>query len=136
MANRTKKTNINELIIDDKKVTSSSDIAEGFNDYFSEIGPKLADKINHNNGNCFQQYVKKTKSEFAAFEPVPVHHVYRLLSQLQSTKATGIDKISSKIIKIAAPIISSSLTYIFNQSIILCGFPNEWKMARVTPIFN
>jgi hypothetical protein len=27
--------------------------------------------------------------------------------------ATGIDKISSKIIKIAAPVISGSLTYIF-----------------------
>ena len=39
------------------------------------------------------------------------------LSGLSCKKATGIDKISSKIIKIAAPVISDSLTHIFNQSI-------------------
>jgi hypothetical protein len=37
---------------------------------------------------------------------------------LSSNKATGVDKISCKIIKIAAPAISDSLTYIFNQAII------------------
>jgi hypothetical protein len=43
-----------------------------------------------------------------------------LLSQLVGNKATGLDKISSKVVKIAASVISDSLTYIFNQSIILC----------------
>ena len=58
------------------------------------------------------------------------------MSQLPPTKfiATGIDKISSKILKLAAPAISSSLTYIFNQAITLCTFPDEWKMARVSPL--
>ena len=136
LGKQNKITNVNELIIDDKKVTSPSDIAESFNEYFSEIGPKLADNIDQNNSNCFQQYIKKAESEFATFEPVTVNHVFHLLSKLQSTKATGIDKISSKIIKIAAPIISNSLTHIFNQSITLCSFPNEWKIAKVTPIFK
>ena len=49
---------------------------------------------------------------------VAVHNVCHLLCQLSGSKATGVDKISSKIIKIAAPIISSSLTYIFNEAIL------------------
>ena len=53
-----------------------------------------------------------------------------------TSKSTGVDKISSKIIRIAAPIISSSLTHIFNQPITVCIFPNEWEIARVTPIFK
>lgn len=47
--------------------------------------------------------------------------------------ATGLDKISSKI---AAPIISNSLTYIFNEAITLYTFPNEWEIARVIPLFK
>ena len=76
-------------------------------------------------------------SEFTAFRPVTITQICSLLSQLISgSKATGLDKISSKIIKIAAPIISDSLTYTFNQAIILCTFPNEWKIARVIPLFK
>ena len=62
--------------------------------------------------------------------------VCHLLSGLSSNKATGIDKTSSKIIKIAAPVIADLLTYIFNQVITQSSFPDEWKMARVTPIFK
>ena len=47
-----------------------------------------------------------------------------------------LDKISSKVLKIAAPVISDSLTYIFNQAVTLCTFPNGWKIARVIPLFK
>ena len=67
----------------------------------------------------FRALVEKAKSEFSAFQPVTVSNVYHLLHGLSSNKATGVDKISSKIIKIAAPAISDSLTYIFNQAITL-----------------
>ena len=77
---------------------------------------------------------KMLKSEFAAFQPVTVSHVSHLLHGLSNNKATGIDKISSKIIKLAAPVISDSLTFIFNQAITLSSFPNEWKVARVMPL--
>ena len=63
-----------------------------------------------------------------------VHH--HLLHGLSSNKASGIDKISCKIIKIAAPAIADSLTCNFNQAITLSSFPNEWKMARVTPLYK
>ena len=59
-----------------------------------------------------------------------------LLLQLSGSKATGLDKISSKVLKIAPPVISDSLTYIFNQAVTLCTFPNGWKIARVIPFFK
>jgi hypothetical protein len=55
---------------------------------------------------------------------------------LSGNKATGIDKISCKIIKKAAPIISDSLTLIFNQAITLSSFPDEWKIAKVVPLYK
>jgi hypothetical protein len=41
-----------------------------------------------------------------------------------------------EVVKIAAPAISDSLTYIFNQAITLSLFPHEWKTARVIPLYK
>ena len=125
LGRQNKPTVVNEINLDGKSFTTPKDIAEGFNDYFSNIGPDLASKID-----------KTAESEFAAFQPVTVSHICRLLHGLSSNKATGIDKISCKIIKIAAPAISDSLTFIFNQTLTLSSFPNEWKMARVIPLYK
>jgi hypothetical protein len=59
---------VNELNLGENNLTSPIDIAEGFNDYFSNIGPDLASKIDSTNYN-FETYIKNTKSEFAAFPP-------------------------------------------------------------------
>ena len=116
LGRQSKPTVVNELKLGEKRLTNTKDIAEGFNDYFSNIGPDIASKIDNPNLN-FQIHVEKAKSEFSAFQPVS--NVYHLLHGLSNNKATGVDKISSKIIKIAAPAISDSLTYIFNQAISL-----------------
>ena len=135
LGRQNKPTKLNELSISGNNLTNSEDIAEGFNEFFSNIGPDLASKIDTSNYN-FQEYIKKPKSEFTAFESITTNKVYYLLRGLSSAKATGIDNISSKILKLAAPAISSSLTYIFNQAITLCTFPDEWKMARVSPLYK
>ena len=75
--------------------------------------------------------MSKKRHQFAALQPTDVNNVYQLLNGLSSNKATGIDKISCKILKIAASVIADSLTYIFNQAITLSSFSYEWKMARV-----
>ena len=70
------------------------------------------------------------------FQPVTISQVYQFLTSLSSNKATGVDKISSKIIKIASPAIADSLTHIFNQAVTLSSFPDEWKTARVVPLYK
>jgi hypothetical protein len=46
----------------ENSLTNTKDIAEGFNNYFSNIGPDLAIKIDTPNLN-FQTYIEKAKSE-------------------------------------------------------------------------
>ena len=108
---------------------------EGFNDFFSKIGPNLAEKIEKTEYQ-FKDYIKHTNSKFSAFKPVTINQMCSLLLQLSGSKPTGLDKISSKVLKTAAPVISDSLTYIFNQAVTLCTFPNGWKIARVIPSFK
>ena len=135
LGKQNKHSKVNELKLGENILNNPKDIAEGFNSYFSNIGPDLASQI-HTSSCNFETYVKKAKSEFAAFQPTNVNNVYQLLSGLSSNKATGLDKISCKIIKIAALVIADSLTYIFNQAITLSSFPDEWKMARVIPLYK
>ena len=60
--------------------------------------------------------------------------VVKLLNGLSNCKATGLDKISGQILKVAANSIAPSLTHIFNHGLISNCFPDEWKMARLVPI--
>ena len=57
---------------------------------------------------------------------------FKLLEALVTSKPTGVDKIPARIIKLAAPVIVTSITKIFNCSIMTGDFPLDWKIARVT----
>ena len=115
LGKRNKNSKINKLILEGNTLNNPKDIAEGFNNYFSNIGPDLdlASQIPTSNCNLIYTYVKKATSEFAAFQPTDVNNVYQLLSGLSGNKATGIDKISCKILKIAAPATADSLSIYF-----------------------
>jgi hypothetical protein len=60
--------------------------------------------------------------------------VLELIRSLPSHVATGLDGLSSHLLKIIAPAIAPSLTKIFNCSLINGTVPTELKLARVTPI--
>ena len=63
-------------------------------------------------------------------------YVCKQLNSLNIHKAKGTDDIGPYFFKLAAEIISPSLTYILNRSI-MCGvFPDSWKLAHVTPLFK
>jgi len=53
---------------------------------------------------------------------------------MSEKKATGLDDISSKILKLAKPAILSSLVYIMNLSLRTGVFPDLWKEAKVVPL--
>ena len=52
------------------------------------------------------------------------------------SKSTGLDKIPAKVLKIASSIIAPSLTFIFNLSLSSGIFIDDWKNARVCPVYK
>ena len=52
------------------------------------------------------------------------------------TKATGLDCIGPRLLKIAPNVLTPSITYIINKSIESGVFPCTWKNAKVNPIFK
>ena len=70
------------------------------------------------------------------FSNLPVESVASTLKNLKVTKSTGLDKIPAKVLKIASSIIAPSLTFIFNLSLSSGIFIDDWKNARVCPIYK
>ncbi len=62
--------------------------------------------------------------------------VYQLLTTLDDKKSAGLHNISNKFLKIAASVITPSLTEVFTASTNNGIFPYEWKASRVTPVFK
>ena len=58
------------------------------------------------------------------------------LNKLCRSKATGLDNIPAKIIRECADLISVFLCDLFNKSLLSGIFPDDWKCARVTPLFK
>ena len=62
--------------------------------------------------------------------------VLKLQKTSKIDKVLGIDKISNKILKLSATYLHESLSGIFNLSLETNIVPNDWKIARVSPIFK
>ena len=71
-----------------------------------------------------------------SFQPINVQKVIKLLKAIAVGKATGFDKIPNRLLKIAADVVTPSLTGLFNQSLVTGIFPSDWKLAEVSPIFK
>ena len=125
---------VNELSINDTKITDPVKIADEFNRHFSEVGANLSRTLEVGDERP-EDYLVPTDQEFK-FSYISEQHVFRLLSKLSIHKSAGPDKISGRLLKLASPCISFSLARIFNSSISKGIFPNDWKCARVTPIFK
>ena len=128
--------------IEDRLVTDSSEIDDAFNDHFATTGSKLADKIGlSSDGNLsFCDYLPAADSVFSS-DPVYHKRVLELMLELSDKKVTGLDGVSGTVIKLSAHYIVMQISNIFNCSIQYFSivqysiFPDEWKSARVTPVF-
>ena len=79
---------------------------------------------------------KVPDSENFCIKTTAEDEVFKLLCSLDPSKHIGPGGIGPKIYKLAAPIITKSLTYIINQSILSGCFPDQLKEASVTPLFK
>jgi integrase len=127
-------TIINEIKADEKTITGNQNIANEFNKLFCEIGPRLCEDIPPNNDDPLQ-YVTPSKGEFS-FRAIYESELNKVLQSLKLSKASRLDKISNKLLKAAGYTINESLLFIFNLALATGIFPDELKMAKVTPIYK
>ena len=126
-----------EINLNGTSTSESSDLSNAFNDHFSSIGPKLANNIplSNNNNHCHREYVKGTNNRFE-FHPTDSGQVLKLLNKLNKSKGAGLGKLSSGLIHECADLISPYISTIFNCCLTTGIFPDDGKLAKVTPTFQ
>ena len=107
LTNKTSKTtDITEINQSGKSITDDHTIVNTLNEYFSEVGPKLSASLSQSLESP-ESYLVRCKSHFQ-IQNVTIQEVFKLLSEVKTTKSIGHDGISNKLLKDAADIIAPS----------------------------
>ncbi len=127
-----KSNNVNELLVDSTSVSDPKSITDAFNDYFISIGSRLAaEYVDESCSNVDNQPINYNINQFSdtflKLSLISVDSVASTLRGLKACKATGLDKIPAKILKLSA--IAPSLTFIFNLSLATGVYIDEWKLV-------
>ena len=118
---QSKSTKVSQVKTGNQVFTSPGDIAKAFNNHFTNIGQSLAQEIPSSEIDPLA-YVNPVDGVFS-FQRINVQKVIKLLKAIDVSKATGLDKIPNRLLKIAADVVALSLTGIFNQSLVTGIFP-------------
>ena len=123
------------LIIDGNEIKDKITIAEKFNDFFINVGPNFAAKINTEGKRVFTSYLTKTIEHTFTFDNVTIEDISKIITKFEPKTSTGHDNLSMKILKRLTTILEP-LTLIINQSLNSGIFPDSLKIAKVIPLFK
>ena len=79
--------------------------------------------------------IDKANTRFKFME-ISASNIVKVIKKLISGKATGLDGIPNKALKDSAELIASSLSDLLNFSVGTKTYPDDFKVAKVTPIFK
>ena len=122
---------INEYMESDKQV-----IANKFNEFFTTIGPKLANNIQNTSHLNYKDYLKLYCSSKLSFKTINKEDTIKIINNLKSKSSCGFDGLSTNLLKLVGNDIADVLTLIINQSLSTGIFPDALKIAKVLPIFK
>ena len=133
----TTKTQLPELFkVDGKVLTEKKDIANKFNNFFTNIGPSLASKISATGTKTYKAFVNTPYTHNFTFSAITESDVIKAIDKLPSKTSSGVDGISPVLLKHIKHEISKPVTSILNQCLTTGIFPDKLKIAKVVPIYK
>ena len=111
-------------------------IAEGFNNFYVNIGPDLASKIPVHNENATDYMPRYNLPNTFFLSPTTPHEIITILSKMKPKCSTGLDNISPKLLKQTAPSLAIPLSHIINLSFQSGLVPLNMKIAKVSPFYK
>lgn len=129
--NRSEPNNVQEIIVDNKLIKEPQKIANSMNEHFVN----LASKLTHKFGNVDVGNISKNKDYPTIFvEPVTETEIFNIIVDLRRSHSSGMDNISSNIIKSVIHFIVKPITFLINWSISEGIFPEVLKTAKIIPL--
>lgn len=133
---KTKKMN-NEITLltnaADQKITELKEIANEFNDTFSNMGKKLAQNIKLDKNIPFEQF--RSLKSFVMLD-TDYQEINSIINELKNNKSPGCDGLKSETVKCISDYIIEPLVFIINRCMSLGHWPSVFKDTIVIPIFK
>ena len=126
-----------EFIVNDQSITDTKDIANHFNNFFSNIGANLSSSIKlHDSNAAFTDYLNHPTDRRFTFSQINEREVLAIINKLKNKTSSGKHGISNKLLKSIKSEISEAIAIIINQSILTGIFPDQQKLAKVKPLYK
>ena len=123
--------------INGNKIYNNKEIATHFNNFFINVGPKLANEIDTNGKLPYSRYLNSlnVNARFQ-FKTVDELQVEKIIRNIKPKYSAGYDNISTVLLKLSGSALMKPLVAIINQSLMNGVFPQKLKIAKVIPIFK
>ena len=119
-----------------KILTEKKDIANKFNNFFTNIGPSLASKIPATGNKTYKAFLNTPCTHNFTFSAINESDVIKAIDKLPSNTSSGVDGISPILLKHIKHEISKPVTLILNQCLTMGIFPDILKIAKMVPIYK
>ena len=121
--------------INNKSVNNKNEIAEGFNNFFANIGYN----VNHNAPRAdrdFTTYMPYHNAQSMFLTPLVPEDILLITNKFKQKTSYGADDVSTKLLTKTIDKIINPITHIINLTFETGIFPNYFKCAKVIPIFK
>ena len=106
---------------------------DDINKYFAQMGDKLAASFT----NTVEPLWKGSSSIYDfSMSSISEGEVFEHLIRLPDKSKTDVLGLNSKLLRLSSKYIHKSLTFLFNHSLKVGIVPDDWKKARVTPLYK
>ena len=122
-----------QFIIDGHHTKDTKDIANGFNDFFKNVGPNLSKKFPAITN--YEKFLTKHSTSFS-FHLINENELIEAMSRLKPKSSSGPDGIPTKIIKSCIVELIHPLRYFINQSLSKGHFHSRLKEALIIPLYK
>ena len=128
----------NKLFYDGRIVTRPACIASSMNRFFVDKVKSLRlniPQVARDPLKEMKQAMQHRQSKFK-LSPVSIPEVVKLIKEMKTSSATGMDYIDTNTVKIAVDQLAPILAFIINLSIQTLTFPSTWKWHKVIPLLK
>ena len=122
------------MVIDGCEIFDQNKIAHSFNKFFTDIGPKLASSI-PSSSKDFKDFLSSVSTSLDEY-PLQDEELNEAFNSLKANKSPGFDDISPSVVKRCHENIFNPIKHVFSLSLKQGIFPENLKIARVSPIFK
>ena len=123
------------LKVRDNSISDPVQIADNFNNHFATAAAKLANVLPVSKSH-FSDYLGAQCKESMFVWPTSPFEIDAIIKELKPKLSAGFDEIPSKLLKSSPNNVLVALSHIFNLSLNTGRFIDEFKMAKVFPVFK